>query len=48
MTSCSTLALRDCESVMVSRTYLVPTSRNVNDIRTPVPSSELSPSSVQL
>ena len=48
MTSCSTLALRDCESVMVRRTYLVPGSRNVNDIWTPVPSSELSASSVQL
>ena len=47
VTSCSTLAVRDCASVMVSRTYLIPGSRNVNDIRTPVPSSELSASSVQ-
>src|SRR5436190_55397 len=47
MTSCSTLALWDLASVMVNRTYLVPGSRNVNDIPTPVPSSEPSASSVQ-
>src|SRR5437763_248976 len=45
-TSCSTLPAWPIASVTVSRTYLVPTSWKLNDIVTPVPSRELSASSV--
>ena len=48
ITSCSTLAVWDSASVMVSRTYLVPVPLNVKDIVAPVPNTELSASSVQL
>ena len=48
ITSCSTLAVWDSASVMVSRTYLVPVLLNVKDIVAPVPNTELSASSVQL
>ena len=48
ITSCSTLAVWDSASVMVSRTYLVPVPPNVKDIVAPVPNTELSASSVQL
>src|SRR5438094_430255 len=45
-TSCSTLPVWPSPSAIVNRTYLVPTSWKLNDIVTPLPSRELSASSV--